>query len=166
VRDREKSEPDFRYGPLEKEMEPMLVESIGDVSNGEGWANAVVVTSEDPKQKKLKGVAQNNNPGSPSSFQNRGFWKVKLVKYRTLADQETADRLALAQLRAASSYNRVVSISIMPDLALGPKQSIELYHKFEGQVVLDGVFPVTNFSVDMLNMPKMFSIEAARSEAA
>lgn len=174
IRDLDKLQPDFFYGPPDEGGEPLLINSITDSYNMEGWANAVIVTSEDPVQaveekkqkgktaKRIRGIAEDLQ-----SYNDVGYWKVKRVKYKHIVDQEEADRLAKAQLKAASHKHRTVSYTIFPDPEhFGPKMSARLLHYTDDldTPIVRGVFKDVNASWNLHPRPKEIVFESSRSE--
>ena len=159
-------EPAVRYGPdVAAGEEPIVLDEVEDDFDDERFANAMIVSSEDPSQDPpITAVAENNDPDSAGSFQRLGRWVVKEIKLRTIPDQATADRVARAQLQAASGYYRTLGWRTPPDPERGPREYFGFYIPRKETAPVVGEFRGTGFQMGLTPHPQEMSFEASKIE--
>lgn len=145
-------EPDVVYADAwAPEGERLLIGDPTSDYTDNRFANVVIVRSQDVDQEPpIIAVARNDNPDSPASVQNLDRVVTKEVNLQSISSQEDAEITARAELQAATSFYRRVSISTLPDPRRTIRESYEVYADSGGNRVLNGErYGVTNWRLPM-----------------
>lgn len=143
---------DVFYGSWDTpDSEMMLTDDIGWEYSDEAFANRVVVYSGDPNEvTPVVGVAENNDPDSPISIPNIGVVQREPVTMQTLVSEAEADKVALAQLRLATSLHLKLNLATLPDPRRKPREVYRLEaRKPDGTLFWDGTWRVTNWTLPL-----------------
>ncbi|MDP9475227.1 MAG: hypothetical protein M3R38_05955, partial [Actinomycetota bacterium] len=161
-----KRAPDVFYGPHNvPDAENFVGEEVSDDWDDERFANRIVVTSDDVNQDPpLVAVAENRNPDSRGSYERMGRWITKRVNLKTITSQVDADRMARAQLEAASGFYRRATINTLRDPRREPDETYEMAVDSEGVRVMDGRWRVINWSLSMSGGLEPMQHEIAKVE--
>lgn len=152
--------PSVRYAP---DGEHLMLDGVSEEKNEDRFANVVVVSSQDPEQEPpITAIAENNDPNSPGSYAQLGYWKVKEVKMQTISSREAAQEIANHQLKAASSYYQTITYRSKPDPERTARERMSASVEGFGTVALEGEFDVGSFSFDAHPMMREMSFTANR----
>lgn len=138
------------YGTTE-DSERLITDEIGWEYGDESFANRVVVYSGDPNEATpVVGIAENNDPDSPISIPNYGVVQREPVTMQNIVSEAEANKIALAQLRLATSLHLTLNVSTLPDPRRGPREVYRLdARKPDGTVLWDGLWRVTNWTLPL-----------------
>ncbi len=93
-----------------------------------------------------------------------GRWITKRVNLKTITSQVDADRMARAQLEAASGFYRRATINTLRDPRREPDETYEMAVDSEGVRVMDGRWRVINWSLSMSGGLEPMQHEIAKVE--
>lgn len=146
-----KREASAHYGPPKAGDDMLLRRGIPQRYSADGFANEVLVKSQDPNQEpQIVGIARNEDPASPVSIPRLGREVTQVVTATTLADQQVADRLAEAELERSSAAHMKRTIATMPDPRRGPGESYEVdAYNARGEHVVEGKWTVVNWQLPL-----------------
>lgn len=156
----------IKYGPNWPDEERILTGSVTDDWDDERFANCVIVTEETPPESgrsMITAVAENRDPNSAGSYDQIGFWRVKMIKFRSITSQADANLLARAQLQAASGYYRRATWTTPPDPDRREKEYAYLNVPDEVHPI-EGRFKIDNLSFGAYPFPKEFSFSGSKLE--
>lgn len=150
-------DPAVRYTP-DGEWTLMTNAAVDDTSSREGFANAVIVYSTDPMQEPpIRAYAE-----SQQSYKEVGYWRVNRIPLESITDQDSAQRMADAQLAAAlSAYNKL-SWESRPDPEREQREYYEIHIPRKKGKPVFGIYRGDEIAWDLYPFPKAMTFSGSR----
>lgn len=158
---------DVSYGAISvKDAEQLIVGDVDDNWGDEAFANHIVMLSTDANDTPpMMAEAKNLNPDSRGSIPALGRTITKVISVQTAVSQAELNVQAIAELQASSGYYRRLNIVTLPDPRRGPRETynVELSN-LKGEVIVDGRWAVTNWTLPLSSPPQAMTHEISRVE--